>query len=236
MNDVTIHEEAHGCAHCPARGHCLASDAGLAGCRRRLAQGEALFRRDQPFAFLYAVRTGRLKVARADDRGQQQVTAFPAAGDLLGLEAIGAGRHACSAVALAPSEVCEIPYAGLQAALLRAPRLMQRFHAAMSMEIAREGALLLQARLPAGVRLASLLLALSARQAQDGSPAAHLHLPMSRADIGNHLGLTIESVSRQLARLRKAGWIAVDGRDIVLLRRDRLEALLSTPGKHHSPA
>lgn len=236
MNDVTIHEEAQGCAHCPAREYCLAPDAGLVGCLRHLAQGEALFRRDQPFAFLYAVRSGHLKVSRPDHRGQPQVVAFPEAGDLLGLEAIGAGRHVCTAVALSPSDVCEISYTGLRAALPREPRLMQRFHAVMSTEIAREGALLLQARLPAGVRLARLLLVLSACQARDGAPAGHLYLPMSRADIGNHLGLTIESVSRQFARLRKAGWIAVQGRDVVLLRRDCLEALLQSPDKHHSPA
>ncbi len=239
MSDATmhaaIHDGARGCARCPAHERCLAPRAGLAGCPRRLAQGETLFRCGQPFAFLYTVRSGHLKAWRPDHRGQPQVTAFHAPGDLLGLEAIGAGRHACSAAALDPGEVCAIPYAGLQLALSREPRLMQRFHAALSEEIVREQALLLQARLPAGARLASLLLALSVRQAADGGSARRLHLPMSRADIGNHLGLTIESISRQLARFRNAGWIAVDGRDLTLLQPGPLETLLSASGKHHSP-
>lgn len=236
MDDITIHDGGRGCHACPARTACLAPPAQLCGCRRRLAPGAALFGRGQPFAFLYAVRSGRLKVWRPDHRGQPQVTAFPAAADLLGLEAIGAGRHACSAAALEASEVCEIPYAGLQAALPNAPRLMQRFHAALSDEIVREQALLLQARLPAGARLAALLLALAARQPGPGGCGERLQLPMSRADIGSHLGLRIESVSRQLARFRQAGWIALDGRALTLLRPDRLQALLAPGGRHHLSA
>lgn len=236
MHILTLDGPEPRCHDCPVRAACLAPQAGLCGCRRSLDCDRPLFGRGQPFAFLYTVRSGRLKLWRPDHRGRPLVTAFPAAGDLLGLDAIGAGRHACSAVALEPSEVCEIPYAGLQAALPGAPRLMRRFHAALSEEIVREQAVLLQAGRPAGARLAGLLLDLSARQAAGGGDADRLRLPMSRADIGNHLGLTIESVSRQLGRMRTAGWIAVDGRDLTLLRRDRLQALLAPGGELHSSA
>ena len=65
------------------------------------------------------------------------------------LDAICTGRHACTLVALEDSEVCEIPYVKFVETLQASPRLLQRFHCAMSQEIVREQAALLQANTPA---------------------------------------------------------------------------------------
>jgi CRP/FNR family transcriptional regulator len=66
---------------------------------------------------------------------------------------------------------------------------------------------------------------LSARYAARGYAANEFGLRMSREDIGNYLGLTIESVSRLLSRFRKEGWIAVDKREVRLLDPARLKAI-----------
>jgi len=225
------------CTHCTARDVCLAPANGareraaldgLIRYRRRLAREEVLFRQDQPFAVIYAVRFGHLKSSRPDHRGHPHVTAFHMAGDLIGLDAIHSGRHACSSVALEDSEVCEIPYARLQEAMHDSPALMQRFQCALSCEIGREQAVLLQTSMTGAERLASLLLNLSARYVERGYSGRRFQLRMSRADMGDYLGLTFETVSRLLGRFRDAGWIKLDRREIELLDLEQLQALLDS--------
>ena len=202
---------------------------GLGAYRRRLVRDEILFRRDQSFSMVYAIRFGHLKSSRPDHRGQPHVTAFYMSGDLLGLDAICTGRHVSTVCALDDCEVYEIPYGRLQEELHDSALLMQRFHSALSQEIVREQAILLYADMKGAERLASLLLDLSARYAERGYSGLRFRLRMSRADIGNYLGLTIESISRLFARFRSEGWIALDKREIELLNYDGLVALLRRP-------
>ena len=244
MNEVTmsmparapVPSHSQNCSRCAVRDQCLPSGAepgdavridGLIGYRRRVARGDTLFRRGQSFSMVYAVRFGHLKSFRTDHRGEPHITAFSMAGDLMGLDAIGGGRHSCTAVALEDCEVCEIPYSRLQDALRESPSLMQRFHVALSHEIVREQESVLHADMGAAERLASLLLDLSSRYAERGYSERRFHLRMSRADIGDYLGLTIESISRLLTRFSQEGWIAIDKREVELLHRERLEALLT---------
>lgn len=200
---------------------------GPAGYWRRLARDDILFRRDESFGMLYAVRFGHLKSSRPDHRGQAHVTGFYMSGDLIGLDAIFAGQHASTMSALEDSEVCGIPYSKLQDAMHVSSPLMRRFHSAMSHEIVREQILLLHADMSGAERLATFLLDLSSQYAGRGYSGLRFRLRMSRADIGSYLGMTIESLSRLLGRFRNAGWISLEKREIELLDYEGLEALLT---------
>ncbi|MES2116567.1 MAG: fumarate/nitrate reduction transcriptional regulator Fnr [Pseudomonadota bacterium] len=198
----------------------------IIGRRRRVARDEYLYRMDQPFNSLYAVRFGHFKTAQINLRGEQQITGFQMAGDLLGMDAIGAGRHACNAVALEDAEVCEIPFARLQELFGEVPQLLQHFHRIMSQEIMREqNVMLFLGNMRAEQRFAVFLLNLSARYQARGYSATSFQLRMSREDMGGYLGLTIESVSRLLSRFRKQEWISIENRDLRILDRGALEAL-----------
>ncbi|SFU99116.1 fumarate/nitrate reduction transcriptional regulator Fnr [Pseudoduganella namucuonensis] len=194
--------------------------------RRRVLRDESLYAMGQSFHSLYAVRLGHFKTAQVNRRGEQQITGFHMAGDLLGMEAIGSGQHSCAAVALEDSEVCEIPFARLQELVLQVPPLMQHFHRTMAREIQREQSVMLfLGNMRAEQRLALFLLSMGARYAARGYSPASFQLRMSREDIGGYLGLTIESVSRLLARFRKQGWISLDKREVSLLDLAGLERL-----------
>jgi CRP/FNR family transcriptional regulator len=194
--------------------------------RRRVQRDEQLFSMGQSFGSLYAVRLGHFKTAQVNQRGEQQITGFHMAGDLLGMEAIGAAQHSCSAVALEDSEVCEIPFARLQELVAQVPELMQQFHRTMAREIQREQAVaLFLGNMRAEQRLALLLTQLGARYAARGFSPSSFQLRMSREDIGGYLGLTIESISRLLARFRKAGWIDLNNRDLRILDLPGLQDL-----------
>jgi CRP/FNR family transcriptional regulator len=196
--------------------------------RRRVPRDEQLYVEGQPFHHLFAVRFGHFKTVQVSQRGEQQIGGFHMAGDLLGMEAIGTGQHTVSAVALEDSEVCEIPFARLQELVMQVPVLLQQFHRTMSREIQREQSVMLfLSHMRAEQRLALFLLNLSGRYAQRGYSSTSFQLRMSREDIGGYLGLTVESVSRQLARLKSDGLIALNNRDLRILDRSRLEALSS---------
>jgi CRP/FNR family transcriptional regulator len=77
---------------------------------------------------------------------------------------------------------------------------------------------------PARKRIAAFLLSLSTRAVRRGDSAARLRLPMSRTDIGNYLGITLETVCRELARLEKHEVITLDKRELTILDLPRLRA------------
>jgi CRP/FNR family transcriptional regulator len=196
------------------------------GKRRRIARDERLYQMGEPFRNLYAIRFGHFKTYQVNAAGEQQITGFQMAGELLGMDAISGDRHQCDAVALEDSEVCEIPFSRLEELFGQVPTLLRHFHRIMSQEITREqNVMLLLGNMRAEQRFAVFLINLSARYAARGYSPSSFQLRMSREDIGNYLGLTIESVSRLLSRFKKQGWIAVDKREVTLLEPVHLKAM-----------
>jgi CRP/FNR family transcriptional regulator, anaerobic regulatory protein len=198
----------------------------IIGGRRRIARDERLYGVGEQFRSLYAVRYGHFKTYQVNAAGEAQITGFQMAGELLGMDAISGDRHHCDAVALEDSEVCEIPFARLEDLFGQVPTLLRHFHRIMSQEITREqNVMLLLGNMRAEQRFAVFLVNLSARYAARGYSPTSFGLRMSREDIGNYLGLTIESVSRLLSRFKKQGWIEVDKREVRLIDPVKLKAI-----------
>ena len=198
----------------------------IVGRRRRVARDEGLYRMDDPFKNLYAIRMGHFKTYQINPSGEQQVTGFQMTGELLGMDAISADRHQCNAVALEDSEVCEIPFSRLEELFAHIPMLLRHFHRIMGQEITREqNVMLLLGNMRAEQRFAAFLINLSSRYAARGYSPTRFQLRMSREEIGNYLGLTIESISRLVTRFKKQGLLKVDKREIQLLDPVLLKAL-----------
>lgn len=225
------------CASCAMNDRCLSTGLSEAGAgrfdrivarRRRVDRGERLFSVGEPFKYLYAVRFGQFKAFRLTRAGGQQVTGFHMTGDVLGLDAIGAERHHSTAVALEDSAICEIEFSRLDALFVELPEMRRHFHRLMSREIMREqDAMMFLGSMMAEQRLALFLLNQGKLYAARGYSPVAFQLRMSREDIGNYLGLTIESVSRLLMRFREKGWLRVEQREVVLLDSASFEALAS---------
>ncbi|MBU3724893.1 MAG: fumarate/nitrate reduction transcriptional regulator Fnr [Burkholderiaceae bacterium] len=194
--------------------------------RVRVARGDVLYRSGDVFTSLYAVRLGHFKTVYSEGPSIKQIIGFQMSGEILGMEGISHSRHKCSSIALEDSEVCEIPYARLESLLAELPSLQAHFHRMMSREIDREHrVMLLLGSMSADQRVAAFLLNLSRRYETRGFSANHFVLRMTREDIGNYLGLTIESVSRVFSRFKKNDWIEGSPRDVKLLDRKALEEL-----------
>ncbi|MDA8391047.1 MAG: fumarate/nitrate reduction transcriptional regulator Fnr [Gammaproteobacteria bacterium] len=194
--------------------------------RRAIPAGQHLFRAGDPFQGLAAVRSGFFKIYEISESGYEQITGFPMGGELIGLDAISTGAHLGNALALEDSEVCEIPFARLEILLSELPRLQHQFHKLLSGAIVLDHSLLMVlGTMTAEHKLAAFLLNLADRLEMRGYSPLVIHLPMSREEIGNYLGLKLETVSRMFSKLRQEGLIEAEGRKVLIRKRDALKTL-----------
>ena len=194
--------------------------------RRPLQRGDYLFRLGENFRSIYAVRSGSIKTYTLSDDGSEQVTGFHLPGELVGLDAISTEQHSCSARALETASVCEIPFDRLEELWGKIPSLPRQLLRVMSKEILHDQTLLmLLGKKAAEERLASYLLNLSWRFGRRGFSSREYNLSMSRNDIGNYLGLAVETVSRIFTRFQEEGVLTVQRKHVLLHDLDRLKVL-----------
>lgn len=195
-----------------------------------LQRHDILYRSGARLKSVYIVRSGSVEVHVADPTGREQVVGFYLPGDLVGLDGLQSGRHTTSSSALETTNICAIPYARLDELCSRMPKLNHQFTRLMSKEISSEHQLvLLLGQLDMEQRLAAFLLDLSRRWGDLGYSRTCFRLAMTRDQLASYLGSATESVSRALARLRSAGVVDVEGKEIRITDVPRLTELSGTP-------
>jgi len=176
--------------------------------RRKVRTDDRVYLCGEAFDTLYLISMGLFKIVNLAPDGREQPAGLYFKGDWLGFDGIPRGRHGCSAIALDSGEVWTIRYDALLAASAKEPILMRVVLAAMSSQLARNrDAMLAMGTLPADARVADFLLQWAYSLAERGLRTDQINVHMTRADIGNYLGLTLESVSRALSRLARNGVI-----------------------------
>ena len=172
--------------------------------RRTLRAGEAVCRASDRFTHLHIVHSGCFKVVSMACDGREKLVAVRFKGDWLGFDGLADGRHDCDAIAMDTGSVLSIRYDELLGAGMREPALLTAFHAAMSRELARDRSSLMSlCTLPSDARVAEFLRDWADSLASRGLRTDRITLRMTRAEIGNYLGMTLESVSRALSRLAR---------------------------------
>ncbi|MGB3611354.1 MAG: fumarate/nitrate reduction transcriptional regulator Fnr [Cellvibrio sp.] len=193
---------------------------------RPLQKGEYLYRANDRFTSLFAVRSGAVKATTLSDNGEEQVTGFYLPGEVVGMEGLAEDRYTNSVVALETASICEIPFHSVEELSVKIPSLQRHIFQLMSREITQDQQIItLLSKSTAEQRIATLLLSISTRNSRRHLSATSFSLPMSRTDIGNFLGLTIETVSRVFTRLQKQGILEVNRKDIVINDLDELRSI-----------
>lgn len=240
QNVVDIAARPYACRHCCLASWCDRGDAdgpvadqlgAIVRHRVPLPRGTTLFHAGDPFGSVYIVYAGAIKTFTCSCEGDEQVMGFYLAGELVGMDGVHSGSHGCSALALDRSSVCEIPFDRFEALAQRVPGLLHRMLCMMSKEILQdEEAMVLLGKKTADERLASLLMNLARRFQERGYSAREFHLPMSRDDIANYLGLAHETVSRLFSRLQRQGLLTVRGKYLRINDFAQLEILAGSTG------
>lgn len=181
--------------------HCLAQ-ASL----RRVEAKELLFAAGDEVSHVYRIETGAIALYKVLADGRRQVVGFAYPGDLIGLGV--EGEHVMNAQAIKPTRLRCLPIATLRQSVIHDPMLGLKLYEALARELATTRDLLLTTGQRSAVeRVAGFLLTFSRRNKRNGQNPADFELPMTRADIGDLLGLTIETVSRTFTKLRMMGLI-----------------------------
>ena len=190
-----------------------------------VAAGAHLFSSGDRFTALYAIHSGSIKTCVGSEAGVQHITGFHLPAELTGFDGIASGIHTNDGVAMETTTVCRIPYLQLLQLMRKLPSLQHHLLWLLGRRIAGDFRIFRALNTKCAVaRVALMLVGLSQRFQARRYSASSYRLPMTRGDIGNYLGLEIETISRALSALHAAGAVEIAGRevhinDLALLKR-----------------
>lgn len=222
------------CSHCDARplsvcnAICDADLARLAAAAivTEVPSGNTFIEEAEPAHSFFNITRGSAKLFKLLPDGRRQITGFAGVGHFLGLAV--SDTYAFSAEAIEPVRICRFPRARLRKLLDDFPAMEKRLLEVATNElVAAQEQMLLLGRKTARERLASFLVMQSKQGvACQHHPRMRFALPMTRSDIADYLGLTIETVSRTLTKFRTEGLIEIPGQsELLILNRRALESL-----------
>jgi CRP/FNR family transcriptional regulator len=221
------------CAHCDARPHsvCAAIDdrdlerLARAAVTQHYEPGQTFIEEGAPAEFFFNMTGGTARLYKLLPDGRRQITGFSHAGDFLGLAV--SKTYGFSAEAVDRVHVCRFSRAKMYALLEDFPAMEKRLLDTAGNELAAaQEQMLLLGRKTARERLASFLTVLTRDSTPWAPPRSTLHLAMTRSDIADYLGLTIETVSRTFTRFRNDGLISLPGvSEVLVLDHVRLRRL-----------
>jgi CRP/FNR family transcriptional regulator len=173
-----------------------------------LKPDQLLFCEGDPADCVFEVIEGTLRLYKMMPDGRRAITGFLFPGEVLGV--LVKDRYLYSAEAVTRVRLQRYQRSQLHSLLARAPNLGRTLLAMACDELsAAQDQMLLLARKCAAERIASFLIAVARRLSPDGRPVSEIELPMTRLDIADYLGLTIETVSRVLTKFKTEGLIAL---------------------------
>ena len=195
--------------------------------------GQHVFRAGDQSHALFVVRSGCLKTYCTTEDGNEQVLGFTLPGELVGLDGMGDDVYASNSIVLETASICELPYDRLEEMCHSLSGLNHQLMRLASKEITSDQEMqLLLGKRTAEEKLAAFFLSLSARYKPRGLSATNFNLPMSRQDIGNHLGLALETVSRLFAHFQEESLLKVNRREVTITDLPQLKAMVKRHQKY----
>ena len=188
------------------------------------AERETITRQGDAADAVYNVTEGSIRIYKLLPDGRRQIVGFLLPGDFLGLAL--SVRYAFTAEAVEPAVACRFSRTAFTALTDSKPHLLKALHNAATHELAlAQDHMVLLGRRTAEEKVATFLACLRERRKRSGGGTVLIPLPMSRTDIADYLGLTIETVSRTISKLSREKAILVVPGGIRLLAPERIEAL-----------
>ncbi len=192
---------------------------------RRVKAGQSVYREFEEAKYIFTIVTGEIRLANLLDDGRRQVTAFKSAGEVIGENQNG--HYQSDAEAVCETMVCQIPIKVLNQHIDGNPIMRDALMEMIRKELSelRQHAVLLGRKTPVE-KIASFLLDRVGKSVSGNEKAIEITLPMGRSDIADYLGLTIETVSRTITKLKNLEVISVPTtHSILIINRPQLESL-----------
>ncbi|QJC34393.1 fumarate/nitrate reduction transcriptional regulator Fnr [Enterobacteriaceae endosymbiont of Donacia crassipes] len=185
--------------------------------KKLIHKGEILFKTKEKMYFLYTIQSGTIKTYNFTKQGHEQIIRFYFKGDLIGLDSIYNGVYNNFSQALETSTLCKISLLKLNNIIVKIPSLGQKIINLMSEEIKINSYFIsLLSRKKAEIKLATFIYNLSKKLKIIGYSHKDFFLSMTRNDIGNYLGITVETISRILNKFKKSNILIIHGKHIII--------------------
>jgi CRP/FNR family nitrogen fixation transcriptional regulator len=199
----------------------IARCSGVVASEFSYKKDEEIYGEGEPSEYLYQIIRGAVRTYKLLSDGRRQIGAFHLPDDVFGLDP--GPEHRLTAEAIADTTVRLVPRRSLEKAAASNVRVARNLWTMTASDLRHaEDHMLLLGRKTAMERVATFLLEMDRRLARAGMMA----LPMCRRDIGDYLGLTLETVSRALSQLNDEGILMFSSaRQIALCNRQRLSAM-----------
>jgi len=192
---------------------------------RRYEAHTTIFRQGDPSEFLFVVQEGMLKMTLNDADGREQIIGLPAPGQLLGFNSVGEHTYAYTVVALTPSAVCKIQHRDMLEILHQNPGVAMRTIEMLNQELGQARSLIhILGQKTAVEKIATFILSLHAHAPTEGD-AQTAALPLSRQEMAELLGLTVETVSRLMSEFKRDGLLEAPRGHVRILDRERLRKI-----------
>jgi CRP/FNR family transcriptional regulator, anaerobic regulatory protein len=183
-----------------------------------------VFEQGRDAVYVCNLTSGALRLSKLLPDGRRQVVGFAMPGDFLGIAM--AKTHMFTADALTPVKFCQFSRVGFSDLLDEKPRLMRALLEAAAHELTlAQDQMVVLGRRTAEEKIAAFLIGMRKRYSSIHGPSVHVPLPMTRLDIGDYLGLTVETVSRMMTRMAREKAIVIVPDGVRLLDLARLERL-----------
>ena len=196
--------------------------------KKTLQRGEFIYHEGDNFRGIIAIKSGSAKLIACDQHGNEHILNILLPGELLGFDGLSDEKHSCAAIALETTSFCLLPADSLDDLFHTIPSLTRELFRHSGEKMVEDKNLLMLSKRPAEERLAYFLISLSDRLKRRGFSASEFKLSLSRQEIGNHLGLALETVSRLLKKFQEDQLITVQNRFITITNINALKKLLDT--------
>jgi CRP/FNR family transcriptional regulator len=224
-----------GCTSCPTRHVCLPQDLNDTDLRKfnesvkfrkNVKKGDVIISAGSVFHSIFIIRTGSFKTFLNNENGYGHLTGFLMAGNSMGFDGIGKSKYSSDATALEDSSVCVVPFPAIEVLSRKIPIFQHRFLQVMSNEILRENEnSIIFPQMRADQKVANFIYDLLAKLKFRGFSEKELNLKMTRHEIGQHLGLSLETISRSFSKLAKQEVLTINGRHVTIIDKPSLELI-----------
>jgi CRP/FNR family transcriptional regulator len=194
--------------------------------KKTLQRGEFIYHEGDNFRGILAIKSGSAKLVGADQHGNEHILNILLPGELLGFDGLSNDKHSCAAIALETTSFCLLPAESMDNLFQNIPSLTRELFRHSGEKMLEDKNQLILSKRPAEERLAYFLISLSERLKRRGFSASEFKLSLSRQEIGNHLGLALETVSRLLKKFQEDEMIMVQNRFITITDLSALKKLL----------
>ncbi|MDD5274779.1 MAG: helix-turn-helix domain-containing protein [Methylovulum sp.] len=185
-------------------------------------KGEVIYHAGSPFRGIVALRSGSAKLLSFDSNGNEAIVDFVLPGELLGFDGFSSDIHNCTAIALETVNFCHLPSQRINAFAANSPNFYQILLQRSCNQFDRQVRKIMLNRRPAEERVASFLVHVSERLKIRGYSESEFRLSMSREEIGSHLGIAHETVSRIINNFQALEIIEIKAKQLKILDKKKL--------------